>query len=56
MHNYYQKEIETAPYEKIRELQNERLVKQVKRVYENVIDEERSRIEETFAKKNRFIV
>lgn len=36
MHNYYQKEIETAPYEKIRELQNERLVKQVKRVYENV--------------------
>lgn len=36
MHNYYQKEIETAPYEKIRELQNESLVKQVKRVYENV--------------------
>lgn len=28
----------------------------LKRVYENVIDEERSRIEETFAKKNRFIV
>lgn len=28
----------------------------LKRVYENVIDEERSRIEESFAKKNRFIV
>ena len=28
----------------------------LKRVYENVIDEERSRIEETLAKKNRFIV
>ncbi len=33
--NYYQKEIETAPYEKIREWQNERLVKTVKHVYEN---------------------
>ena len=36
MQNYYQKEIECAPYEKIRALQNERIVKQVKHVYENV--------------------
>ncbi len=34
--NYYQPEIETMPVEKIRELQSERLVKQVKHVYENV--------------------
>ncbi|MBQ7201212.1 MAG: phenylacetate--CoA ligase [Eubacterium sp.] len=34
--NYYQREIETAPYEQIREWQSERLVKQVKHVYENV--------------------
>ena len=33
---YYQPEIETMPVEKIRELQSERLVKQVKHVYENV--------------------
>ena len=36
MNNYYQPEIETASYEEIRALQNERLVKQVKRVWENV--------------------
>ena len=34
--NYFQREIETAPYEQIREWQSERLVKQVKHVYENV--------------------
>ena len=27
MENYYQPEIETAPYEKIREIQNEKIVK-----------------------------
>ena len=32
---YYQKEIETMPREKLKELQNERLVRQVKYVYEN---------------------
>lgn len=36
MENYYQKEIECASPEKIRELQNERLVKQVKHVWDNV--------------------
>jgi len=36
MENYYQKEIETMPVEKIKELQSERLVKQVKNVYDNV--------------------
>ena len=36
MQNYYQPEIETAPYEKIRELQNEKIVKQVRHVYDNV--------------------
>ncbi len=35
MENYYQKEIETAPYEQIRAWQSERLVKTVKHVYEN---------------------
>jgi len=35
MENYYQKEIETASYEQIREWQSERLVKTVKHVYEN---------------------
>ena len=34
--NYFQRVIETAPYEQIREWQSERLVKQVKHVYENV--------------------
>ncbi len=33
---YYQPEIETMPVEKIKELQSERLVAQVKHVYENV--------------------
>ena len=36
MQNYYQKEIETMPVEDIKALQSERLVKQVKHVYENV--------------------
>ncbi len=36
MGNYYQKELETMPVEKIKELQSERLVNQVKNVYENV--------------------
>ena len=33
---YWQEELETMPREKLRELQNERLVWQVKRMYENV--------------------
>jgi len=36
MENYYQKEIETMPVEEIKKLQSEKLVKQVKHVYENV--------------------
>ena len=36
MSNYYQPEVETASYEEIRALQDERLVKQVKHVWENV--------------------
>ena len=36
MPNYYQPDIETAPYEQIRQWQNERLVKQVKHVWDNV--------------------
>ena len=36
MANYYQPEIETMPYEDLRALQNERLVKQVKHVWDNV--------------------
>ncbi len=36
MPNYYQPEIETMPYEDIRALQNERLVKQVQHVWDNV--------------------
>lgn len=36
MENYYQPEIECASKEQIREWQKERLLKQVKRVYENV--------------------
>ena len=36
MANYYQKEIETMPYEQLKELQNERLVKQVQHVWNNV--------------------
>ncbi|MBR5240185.1 MAG: phenylacetate--CoA ligase, partial [Clostridia bacterium] len=34
--NYYQKEIETMPVEDMKKLQSEKLVKQVKHVYENV--------------------
>lgn len=33
---YYQKEIETMPVEEIKKLQSEKLIKQVKHVYENV--------------------
>ena len=36
MHRYFQKDAETMPVEKIKELQSEKLVKQVKHVYENV--------------------
>ena len=36
MKNYYQPEIETMPLEQLQELQSERLVKQVKFVYDNV--------------------
>ncbi len=36
MTNYYQKEIETAPREEIIRIQNEKIRKQVKHVYENV--------------------
>lgn len=36
MSNYYQKEIETMPREELKALQSERLVKQIKNVYNNV--------------------
>ena len=36
MANYYQKDIETLSYEEMRKLQSEKLVNQVKHVYENV--------------------
>lgn len=36
MTNYYQPEIETAPAEQIKRIQDEKIVKQVKHVYENV--------------------
>ena len=36
MANYYQPEIETMPYEQLRQLQNERLLKQVQHVWDNV--------------------
>lgn len=36
MHNYFQKEMETMPVEQIKALQSEKLVKLVKRVYDNV--------------------
>ena len=36
MPNYYQPEIETMPYEQLRELQNEKLIKQVRHVWDNV--------------------
>ena len=36
VNNYYQKEIETMPVSEMKKLQSEKLVKQVKHVYENV--------------------
>ena len=36
MQNYFQKDIETMPVEEMKKLQSEKLVKQVKHVYENV--------------------
>ena len=36
MPNYYQPEIETMPYEQLRELQNEKLIQQVRHVWDNV--------------------
>jgi len=36
MANYYQAEIECAPVDELRKIQNEKLVKQVKHVYDNV--------------------
>ena len=36
MSNYYQPEIETMPYEELRQLQNARFMKQVRHVWENV--------------------
>ncbi len=36
MANYYQPEIETMPYEQLRDLQNERFLNQVKHVWDNV--------------------
>ena len=36
MERYYQPEIECASYEKIREIQNEKLTKQVQHVWDNV--------------------
>ena len=36
MANYYQKEIETMPYAQLRALQNERFLKQVQHVWDNV--------------------
>ncbi len=36
MANYYQPEIETMPYEQLRQLQNDRLLKQVRHVWDNV--------------------
>ena len=36
MKNYYQPEIETMPLEQLQKLQSERLVEQVKFVYDNV--------------------
>ena len=36
MSNYYQPEIETMPYEDLRALQNERFMKQIRHVWDNV--------------------
>lgn len=49
MGNYYQPEIETMPVEQLRALQSERLVAQVKHVYENV-EFYRNRMEEAGVK------
>ncbi len=37
MDQYFQPEIECAPVEKIKEIQSEKLVKQVKHVWDNVL-------------------
>lgn len=49
MGNYYQPEIETMPVEQLKALQSERLVAQVKHVYENV-EFYRNRMEEAGVK------
>ena len=36
MQNYYQPEIETMPYDQLRQLQNERFMKQIRHVWDNV--------------------
>ena len=36
MAHYYQPEIETMPYEQLRELQNARFMKQIRHVWDNV--------------------
>ena len=36
MENYFQPEIETMPYEQLRQLQNERFMKQLRHVWEDV--------------------
>ena len=46
MKNYYQPEIETMPLEQLRALQDERLVAQVRHVYDNV-EFYRERMQET---------
>ena len=57
MGNYYQPEIETMPVEKLQALQSERLVKQVKYVYDHVEfyrnKTERSRSRTRRYKRNR---
>ena len=53
MGNYYQPEIETMPVEKLQALQSERLVKQVKYVYDHVEFYERSRSRTRRYKRNR---
>ena len=35
-HRYFQPEIETMPHDKIRDLQNEKLLRQVRHVWDNV--------------------
>ena len=56
--NYYQQEIETMSAEEMRKLQSEKLVKQVKHVYENVpyyrnlMDEKGVTTEDTCLKRN----